>query len=80
MLTEAEAFDELLFTSLRTREGLNLEGIKARFPKEWISQILNDAQPHIVAGRLSLIGNRLVLTQKGIMTSNDVISDLMRAE
>jgi ribonuclease G len=80
VLTEAEAFDELLFTSLRTREGLNLEGIKARFPEKWISQILNDAQPHIVAGRLSLIGNRLVLTQKGIMTSNDVISDLMRAE
>ena len=50
------------------------------YAEKWISQILNDAQPHIVAGRLSLIGNRLVLTQKGIITSNDVISDLMRAE
>lgn len=80
VLTEAEAFDELLFTSLRTRDGLNIEGIKGRFPEEWVSQMLNDAQPHIIAGKLSLTDSRLVLTQKGIMTSNDVISDLMRAE
>lgn len=80
VLTEAEAFDELLFTSLRTRDGLNIEGIKGRFPEEWVTQMLNDARPHIIASKLSLTDSRLVLTQKGIMTSNDVISDLMRAE
>lgn len=80
VLTNAEAFDELLFTSLRTREGLNIDTIKERFSDEWLSQMLIDAQPHINAGRLLLTENRLSLTQEGIMTSNDVISDLMRVE
>ena len=80
VLTDAEAFDELLFTSLRTRDGLDIDVVKAHFSMEWLYQMLEDAQPHITAGRLLLADNKLVLTQKGIMTSNDVISDLMRAD
>lgn len=80
VLTDAEAFDELLFTSLRTREGLNLDVVKEKFKRDWQTQMLNDAQPHLNAGRLILMNNRLMLTKKGIMTSNDIISDLMRAE
>ena len=80
VLTDTEAFDELLFTSLRTRDGLDIDVVKARFSMEWLYQMLEDAQPHITAGRILLADNKLVLTQKGIMTSNDVISDLMRAD
>lgn len=80
VLTVAEAFDELLFTSLRTRDGVDIDVIKNCFPEKWVSQMLIDAQPHISAGRLLLTNNKLTLTQEGIMTSNDVISDLMRAE
>ena len=80
VLTDAESFDELLFTSLRTRDGLDIDVIKNCFSEEWLSQMLVDAQTHINAGRLLLTNNKLTLTQEGIMTSNDVISDLMRAE
>lgn len=81
VLTLAEQFDELLFTSLRTRKGLDLNSCELqRFPNEWVKQMYCDAEPHLQSGRLSIQNNRLCITRMGIMTSNDIISDLMRAE
>lgn len=80
VLTPSEQFDELLFTSLRTSNGLNLDSLKQRFSAVWYEQLMKEATPHLIANRLELSGSILRLTRSGIMTSNDVISDLMRAE
>ena len=37
------------------------------------------AEPHLRAGRLEQAGSTIRLTRQGIFTSNDIISDLMRA-
>lgn len=80
-LTLSDKFDELMFTSLRTSKGLDLCKVKQLFPHEWYKQLMCDAAPHLSAHRLEMINdNVLKLTREGIMTSNDVISDLMRAE
>lgn len=78
-LTLSDQFDEQIFTSLRTRKGLSLKNLEKRFDKAWIEYLKRAAQKHIISGNLSL-NNTLCLTRKGIMTSNDIISDLMRAE
>lgn len=79
-LTLSDQFDEQVFTSLRTRKGLSLKNLEKRFGKAWLEDLKRAAQKHISSGNLSLNNNTLCLTRKGIMTSNDIISDLMRAE
>lgn len=79
-LTFSDQFDEQVFTSLRTRKGLSLKTMEKRFDKAWLEDLKRAAQKHIISGNLSLNNNTLCLTRKGIMTSNDIISDLMRAE
>lgn len=80
-LTPSDKFDELLFTSLRTSRGLDLRKVEQSFPHEWYKQLMLDAAPHLSAHRLELVNNNVLkLTREGIMTSNNVISDLMRAE
>lgn len=79
-LTLSDQFDEQVFTSLRTRKGLSLKAMEDRFDKAWLEYLKRTAQKHIISGNLSLNNNTLCLTRKGIMTSNDIISDLMRAE
>lgn len=79
-LTLSDQFDEQVFTSLRTRKGLSLKNLEKRFGKAWLEYLKRAAQKHISSGNLSLNNNTLCLTRKGIMTSNDIISDLMRAE
>ena len=76
----SDQFDEQVFTSLRTRKGLSLKAMEERFDKAWLEYLKRAAQKHIISGNLSLNNNTLCLTRKGIMTSNDIISDLMRAE
>ena len=78
--TLSDQFDEQVFTSLRTRKGLSLKNLEKRFGEAWLEYLKRAAQKHIISGNLSLNNNTLCLTRKGIMTSNDIISDLMRAE
>ena len=79
-LTFSDQFDEQVFTSLRTSKGLSLKTMEKRFDKAWLEDLKRAAQKHISSGNLSFYNNTLCLTRKGIMTSNDIISDLMRAE
>lgn len=79
-LTLSDQFDEQIFTSLRTRKGLSLNNLEKRFDKAWLEDLKRAAQKHISSGNLTFNDYTLCLTRKGIMTSNDIISDLMRAE
>ena len=79
-LTLSDQFDEQVFTSLRTRKGLSLKTMEKRFDKAWLEDLKRAAQKHISSGNLTFNDYTLCLTRKCIMTSNDIISDLMRAE
>ena len=76
-LTEAERYDEFVMCGLRTRQGIDLEALEARFGHQRHAYLLRMAAPHLNAGTLALSGHHLHLTQKSLMTSDDVMSDLM---
>ncbi|MGN1256469.1 MAG: radical SAM family heme chaperone HemW [Bacteroidaceae bacterium] len=75
VLTDDELYDELVMTRLRTCEGLSLDLLQDQDRDYCLAQ----AQSHLYAGRMECEGNYIRLTRKGIFTSNDIISDLMRA-
>lgn len=75
VLTDDELYDETVMTRLRTSDGLSLDLLTAAYRAYCMAQ----AEPHLRAGRLEQAGSTIRLTRQGIFTSNDIISDLMRA-
>lgn len=75
VLTDDELYDETVMTRLRTSEGLSLDLLTAAYRAYCMAQ----AEPHLRAGRLEQARSTIRLTRQGIFTSNDIISDLMKA-
>lgn len=76
-LNDHERYDEYVFTSLRTAEGLHLTALEQLFGTSCKKYCLQNAQRHLKAGLLSLTGDTLRLTRRGLFISNEVMSDLM---
>jgi oxygen-independent coproporphyrinogen III oxidase len=72
-----EAFEESLFLGLRLNEGVDLNALQGRFGEG----LLQDAMPALVevrdAGLLELSTERIRLTPKGRLVSNEVFSRLL---
>ncbi len=66
-------YNDLITTRLRTREGIELDGLQPRHR----DYLLRLAKPHLEQGLLAEEEGRLHLTRRGIMVSNAVMSDLM---
>ncbi len=77
ILTEDERFNELVFTALRTKIGLDLQLIRLRFGDMCCDRLLRQAQKYIDAGNMHISNNRLALTHSGIYISDSIISDFM---
>lgn len=76
-----ERFNETVFTALRTSDGLDVEGLKQKFPSDWLLDLEQAAQRHIEDGRMQINEEgRLCLTRNGLFVSNDVMSDFMEVE
>ena len=69
-------YNENILTSLRTCWGLNLKKLEDDFGTERMQYCLEQALPHIRAGRLVVTDNIMRITRKGLFTSDDVMSDL----
>jgi oxygen-independent coproporphyrinogen-3 oxidase len=72
-LDETKKYNELIMTSLRTKEGLLLE----RLSNSNRNYCLSQARRFLDDGLLMLSEGSLSLTQKGIFVSNMIMSDLM---
>ena len=77
-LSMEQKYDECVMVGLRTCEGVDLQHIESVFGHSLLSYLLKNAQPHLDSGKLCIEQKRMHLTEKGIYTSNDIISDLMR--
>jgi oxygen-independent coproporphyrinogen-3 oxidase len=72
-----EAFEESLFLGLRLNEGVDLDRLRGQFG----DAMLRDAMPALLevrdAGLLELSSDRIRLTQRGRLVSNEVFSRLL---
>ena len=76
-LSDRELYNEAVMCGLRTRDGIDLPSIRRRFGAERLSYLMSMASPHCAEQRLTLRSNRLCLTEKALMVSDDIMSDLM---
>ena len=77
-LTVSEKFNDYVMVSLRTAEGIDLEYIEKEFGSEFVIECLQNSQPFIDSLHLNLSENRLSLTTKGVLISNQILIGLMK--
>lgn len=80
VLTADMKYDDAVMTRLRTKEGLGLDYVALAFGSEYRNFLMQEAERHLRDGllRLDETTKSLVLTRKGLMLSDTVMSDLMR--
>jgi oxygen-independent coproporphyrinogen-3 oxidase len=69
-------YNEMIMTRLRTSIGLDLHVLKELFGKDMYNYCLQTAEPYIKSEQLMVDNKYLRLTEKGIFTSDYIISDL----
>lgn len=72
-----ERFNELVFTALRTKVGVDLVELRSRFGDKRCDGLLRQARKYVDSGRMRVVDGRLCLTREGIYISDSIISDFM---
>lgn len=75
-LNQDELREEMIMTGLRTSDGIELNEYELRFGSEQKNRLLEKACDYINQGFLKESENHLSLTDKGILISNKIMSDL----
>ena len=70
-------YNDLITTTLRTSDGINLMKMEQEFGKELADRLLQEAQSHISRGLMKIKNGKLSLTREGLYISDDVMSDFM---
>ena len=79
-LSPTTRYNECVMTSLRTRQGIDLPTLEARFGQSLSDYCNTMAAPYLRSGKLELQNDYLRLTREGIFVSDGIISDLMFVE
>jgi oxygen-independent coproporphyrinogen-3 oxidase len=70
-------FNEYIMTSLRTMWGIDLEYVEQNFEKEGYDYVVNLSGKFMNYGLMKQEKNTLVLTNQGMMISDNIISEFM---
>lgn len=70
-------FNDIITTSLRTCEGIDLEYIASKLGGDYKNNILENSDFYIKKGLAEISNNHLKLTKKGIYVSDAIMSGLM---
>lgn len=73
----AEAFEESLFLGLRLNAGVSLGALRERFGEAMVDASVASIREVVDAGLLEWRGDRVALTDRGRIVSNEVFSRLL---
>jgi oxygen-independent coproporphyrinogen-3 oxidase len=78
-LSEADRYNEYIFTGLRTAWGVELGYLRQAFGEELVAHCLANAARHVAAQRLVQAGGRLTIPEHHWFISDSIIVDLIWA-
>jgi len=76
VLSQEQKFNEYIMTSLRTIWGTDLEIVKNKFSKNYLSHFLKDIEKLLAQKLLKQEGEKIFLTDKGKLFADKIASDL----
>lgn len=72
-LSEKDIYNELIITSLRTKEGID----SRKIPNKYLKHFVTYAKPYIEKGNLVKKGDFTALSEKGVLISDYIMRDLI---
>lgn len=75
-LTWRDVHNEIVMTSLRCVEGVDLDDIRERFGEEYVERIKSLSARYVDEGLVVLENDRLCLTRRGVFLSDGIEADL----
>lgn len=75
-LTWRDVHNEIVMTSLRCVEGVDLDDIRERFGEEYVERIKSLSARYVDEGLVVLEKDRLRLTRRGVFLSDGIEADL----
>lgn len=70
-------YNEMVMVKLRTKWGIDLQDVQARFGKQVAADFMLKARPFVAMGSMMNTGTHYVLSQQGVMISDSIIRELM---
>ena len=70
-------YNEMVMVKLRTKWGIDLQDVEARFGKQVAADFMLKARPFVTMGAMMNTGTLYVLSQQGVMISDSIIRELM---
>src|SRR5690625_6018953 len=64
-LTHTDKYNEYVMTRFRTLKGMSLSGLRKQFGEKLYAYALNQAKVHLEAGRVSVSGDYMRVTELG---------------
>ncbi len=74
-LSTSDKFNDYVLTALRTKWGLNLKRVEKEFGEKQYAHCLKMAEKHIKNNNIRIENDTLILTDKGVFVSNDIMAD-----
>lgn len=78
VISDDELYDEMVMTSLRTAEGIDLTEVEDIYGKGCRDSLLQIAHRYLDSGTLVMERNRLFFSEAGFLLSDMVMADLMK--
>jgi oxygen-independent coproporphyrinogen-3 oxidase len=79
-LSKLDCFNDFVMTSLRTYWGLNLELVRESFGENYYQHCLVESKKYLLSEHVRQEGNAIILNDKGVFVSNDIMSDFFLLE
>lgn len=76
-ITRRDEFEESIFLGLRLNEGLSVESLRERFPKEWVGECEERVGELAGEGLISVTNGRWFLTMRGRLVSSEIFGELL---
>ena len=70
-------YNEMVMVKLRTKWGIDLQDVEARFGKQVAADFMLKARPFVAMGAMMNTSTHYVLSQQGVMISDSIIRELM---
>ena len=79
-LSPDDLYNETLLLALRTREGLDLQSIRARYGEERAQGIVNHFRKRVPAGQYENTAGKLRLTAEGLWFADGIAENLFNVD
>jgi oxygen-independent coproporphyrinogen-3 oxidase len=76
-LTQSNRYNEYIMTGLRTRRGISLYEVEAKFGPQLHRYCTQQIERFLQAGLLEQHGDRISFTRRGVFVSDGIISDIL---